>query len=38
MKIIIKPIATEKMTKQTESLNDYGFVVSKRANKIQIKK
>ena len=25
------------MTKQTESLNDYGFVVSKRANKIQIK-
>ena len=37
MKIIIKPIVTEKMTKQTESLNDYGFVVSKRANKIQIK-
>ena len=25
------------MTKQTESLNDYGFVVSKKANKIQIK-
>ena len=38
MKIIIKPIVTEKMTKQTESLNDYGFVVNKRANKIQIKK
>ena len=37
MKIIIKPIVTEKMTKQTESLNDYGFVVNKRANKIQIK-
>ena len=37
MKIIIKPIVTEKMTKQTESLNDYGLVVSKKANKIQIK-
>ena len=37
MSVIIKPIVTEKMTKQTESLNDYGFVVSKRANKIQIK-
>ena len=37
MKIIIKPIVTEKMTKQTESLNDYGFVVIKIANKIQIK-
>ena len=37
MDLIIKPIVTEKMTKQTESLNDYGFVVSKKANKIQIK-
>ena len=37
MKIIIKPIVTEKMTKQIESLNDYGFMVQKKANKIQIK-
>ena len=27
MKVIIKPIVTEKMTQQTESLNDYGFVL-----------
>ena len=38
MKVIIKPIVTEKMTQQTESLNDYGFIVNKTANKIQIKK
>ena len=38
MKIIIRPIVTEKMTKQTESLNDYGFMVNTKANKIQIKK
>ena len=37
MKVIIKPIVTEKMTQQTESLNDYGFIVDKKANKIQIK-
>lgn len=37
MKIIIRPIVTEKMTKQTESLNDYGFMVNTKANKIQIK-
>ena len=37
MRIIIRPIVTEKMTQQTESLNDYGFMVDKRANKIQIK-
>ena len=38
MNLIIRPIVTEKMTKQTESLNRYGFVVSKSANKIDIKK
>jgi large subunit ribosomal protein L23 len=38
MDIIIKPIATEKMTAQGESLNRYGFYVDKRANKIQIRK
>jgi large subunit ribosomal protein L23 len=38
MDIIIKPIATEKMTAQGDSLNRYGFYVDKRANKIQIKK
>ncbi|MBN2347906.1 MAG: 50S ribosomal protein L23 [Bacteroidales bacterium] len=38
MDILIKPIVTEKMTAQGEDLNRYGFVVDKRANKIQIKK
>ncbi len=38
MDIIIKPIITEKMTAQAESLNRYGFIVDRRASKIQIKK
>tara|TARA_B100001750_G_C15205944_1_gene445865 strand:- start:145 stop:432 length:288 start_codon:yes stop_codon:yes gene_type:complete len=38
MNVIIRPIVTEKMTKQTEMLNDYGFVVDRRANKIEIKR
>ena len=38
MNVIIKPIVTEKMTQKTESLNDYGFIVNRRANKIEIKK
>ena len=37
MDILIKPIVTEKMTTQGEDLNRYGFVVDKRANKLQIK-
>nr|WP_319400002.1 50S ribosomal protein L23 [uncultured Carboxylicivirga sp.] len=37
MKVIIKPIVTEKMTEVSEKLNRYGFVVDKRANKLQIK-
>ena len=35
--ILVKPIITEKMTLLGEKLNRYGFVVNKRANKIQIK-
>ena len=38
MNIIIKPIVTEKVTKQSELLNRFGFVVEKKANKVQIKK
>ena len=38
MDILLKPIVTEKMTMQGESLNRYGFMVDKRANKLQIKK
>jgi len=36
--IIIKPIVTEKMTQKTELLNDYEFVVDKKAKKVEIKK
>lgn len=36
--IIIKPIITEKVTDATEKLNQYGFEVDKKANKIQIRK
>jgi large subunit ribosomal protein L23 len=38
MDILIKPIVTEKMTAQGESLKRFGFIVDRRANKIQIKK
>ena len=38
MSVLIKPIVTEKMTELGEKRNQFGFVVDKRANKIQIKK
>ena len=38
MSIIIRPIITEKMTAQAEKLNRYGFIVDKRADKLQIRK
>ena len=38
MNILIKPIVTEKMTEQGENMNRFGFIVSKSANKIEIKK
>ncbi len=37
MNIIVKPLITEKMTAMGEKLNRYGFVVDRRANKLQIK-
>jgi len=37
MEILIKPIITEKMTSLAEKLNRYGFVVDRKANKVQIK-
>ncbi|MEO0059096.1 MAG: hypothetical protein RLZZ312_743 [Bacteroidota bacterium] len=37
MSIIVKPIVTEKITKNSEILNQFGFVVDRKANKIQIK-
>ncbi len=38
MDILIKPIVTEKFTSMSEKSNRYGFLVDKKANKIQIKK
>ncbi len=37
MEILIKPLVTEKMTIQGEKLNRYGFIVDRRANKLEIK-
>ena len=37
MNTLIKPVITEKMTATTEKLNQYGFLVSPRANKLEIK-
>ena len=38
MRILIKPIITEKMTNESELYNRYGFVVDNNANKVEIKK
>jgi large subunit ribosomal protein L23 len=38
MSILIKPIITEKATRDSELLNRFGFEVSSGANKVQIKK
>lgn len=36
MSILIKPLVTEKISEQNES-GKYGFIVAKRANKVQIR-
>ena len=38
MQILVKPIVTEKLNDISEKLNQFGFVVNKNANKLQIKK
>jgi large subunit ribosomal protein L23 len=38
MNILLRPIVTEKMTAQGDKFNRYGFIVDKKANKLQIKK
>jgi large subunit ribosomal protein L23 len=35
--VLIKPLLTEKTSKETESFNRYAFVVNTKANKSQIK-
>jgi large subunit ribosomal protein L23 len=34
---ILKPLITEKMTKQGDAFNRYGFLVTRDANKLEIK-
>ncbi|UAY52613.1 50S ribosomal protein L23 [Ferruginibacter albus] len=36
--VLIKPILSEKINKQTEKQNRYAFVVNRKANKLEIKK
>ena len=36
--ILVRPLITEAMTHLTERLNQYGFIVAKEANKLQIAK
>ena len=38
MSILIKPIITEKATKDSEEKNVFAFVVAPKANKVEIKK
>ena len=38
MNILIKPVITEKMSRQGEDFNRYGFVVPRDVNKVEIKK
>lgn len=38
MSVLIKPIITEKITKDGEVFGRYGFVVDRKKNKIEIKK
>ncbi|MEC4114449.1 50S ribosomal protein L23 [Myroides pelagicus] len=38
MSVLIKPIITEKITKDSEVFGRFGFVVNRKANKIEIKK
>lgn len=38
MEILLKPLVTEKMTELSEKFNRVGFVVDRRATKIDIKK
>jgi large subunit ribosomal protein L23 len=36
--VLIKPILSEKINKQTEKMNRYAFIVSRKANKLEVKK
>jgi large subunit ribosomal protein L23 len=38
MSVLVKPLITEKMTELSEKRNQYGFVVDRTANKVEIRK
>ncbi|MEQ9188015.1 MAG: 50S ribosomal protein L23 [Cryomorphaceae bacterium] len=38
MGVLIKPLITEKMTELSEKRNQYGFIVNRKANKVEIRK
>jgi large subunit ribosomal protein L23 len=38
MNILIRPIVTEKMERLSGKLNQYGFIVDEKANRLEIKK
>lgn len=38
MSALVKPLITEKMTELSEKRNQYGFIVDRKANKVEIQK
>jgi large subunit ribosomal protein L23 len=38
MEVLVKPLITEKMTDLSEKRGQYGFVVNRKANKLEVKK
>ena len=38
MSVLVKPLITEKMTELSEKRNQYGFIVDRKANKVEIQK
>jgi large subunit ribosomal protein L23 len=38
MEVLVKPLITEKMTGLSEKKGQYGFVVNRKANKLEVKK
>lgn len=37
MEVLIRPLVTEKMTAMADKANRYGFVVNRKASKLQVK-
>lgn len=37
MEVLVKPLITEKMTEVSDKLGQYGFIVNRAANKLEVK-